>query len=136
MNKRERRKKFKHNVNKIMKLLSYAIIVVLVFLGIFFSYYFVSLKIYEKNPETNVPKFGLYTIISYSMHPSIKVYDVVVTATEKAEDIKVGDRVEVIYAGIEGVVVSVDSNTCMVSYITENDKEIVETYDKSDLRKC
>ena len=52
------------------------------------------------------------------------------------QDFNVGDQVEVIYAGIEGVVVSVDSNTCMVSYITENDKEIVETYDKSDLRKC
>ena len=52
------------------------------------------------------------------------------------QDFKVGDQVKVVYAGIEGVVVSVASNTCMVSYITEDDKEIVETYDKSDLRKC
>lgn len=52
------------------------------------------------------------------------------------EDFKVGDQVKVIYAEIEGVVVNVDSNTCMISYITEDDKEIIETYDKSDLRKC
>ncbi len=52
------------------------------------------------------------------------------------ENFDVGDRVEVIYAEIEGVVVSVDSNTCMISYMTEDDKEIIETYDKSDLRKC
>ena len=75
-----------------MKLLSSAVIVVLVFLGLFFAYYFVSLKIYEKNPTTKLPKFGLYTIISYSMHPTIKVYDVVVTMTESnPKDIKVGD---------------------------------------------
>ena len=52
------------------------------------------------------------------------------------EDFKVGDQVKVIYAEIEGVVVNVDSNICMISYITEDDKEIIETYDKSDLRKC
>ena len=52
------------------------------------------------------------------------------------KDFKVGDQVKVIYAEIEGVVVNVDSNTCMISYITEDDKEIIETYDKSDLRKC
>ena len=52
------------------------------------------------------------------------------------EDFKVGDQVKVIYAEIEGVVVSVDSNTCMISYMTEDDKEVIETYDKSDLRKC
>ena len=59
-----------------------------------------------------------------------------VFGNSNSEDIKVGDRVEVLYAGIEGIVVSVSSNTCMVSYMTENDKEIVETYNKSDLRKC
>ena len=78
MNKRERRKKTKFIINKIMKLLSYAVIVVLIFLGLFFTYYFLSLKAYEKNPTVNIPKFGLYTIISPSMDPAIKVYDVVV----------------------------------------------------------
>lgn len=92
MNKRERRKKIKQYINKISKLISYAIIVVLIFLGVFFAYYFVSLKAYEKNPTVNIPRFGLYTIISPSMEPNIKVYDVVVDLNAFGEnDIKKGD---------------------------------------------
>ena len=85
-NKRERRKKFKQYINKISKLISYAIIVVLIFLGVFFAYYFVSLKAYEKNPTVNIPRFGLYTIISPSMEPNVKVYDVVVDLNAFSED--------------------------------------------------
>lgn len=78
MNKRERRKLIKYYINKVLKLLSYATIVALIAFGIFFAYYYASLKIYEKNPTSKLPKFGLYTIISPSMEPEIKVYDVVV----------------------------------------------------------
>jgi signal peptidase len=92
MNKRERRKKLKHNINKLSKLLSYAIIVVLVFLGCFFAYYFISLKAYQMNPTVNLPRFGLYTIISPSMEPEVKVYDVVVDLNLfKDNDIEKGD---------------------------------------------
>lgn len=92
MSKRERRKKFKQTLNKISKLISYAIIVVLIFLGIFFAYYFVSLKMYERNPTVNIPRFGLYTIISPSMEPAVKVYDVVVDLNVfNQDDIKKGD---------------------------------------------
>lgn len=92
MNKRERIKLFRHRLNKALKLLSYAVIVVLIFLGLFFAYYFVSLKMYEQNPTTKLPKFGLYTIISPSMEPSIKVYDVVVDLNLfDSNNIKKGD---------------------------------------------
>ena len=92
MNKRERRKKIRFYLNKVAKLLSYAVIVVLIFLGIFFAYYFVSLKAYEKNPTVNIPRFGLYTIISPSMEPAVKVYDVVVDLNVfNQDDIKKGD---------------------------------------------
>ena len=92
MNKRERRKLIRYYINKAMKLLSYAIIVVLIFLGLFFAYYFVSLKMYEKNPTVNIPKFWLYTIISPSMEPNVKVYDVVVDLNVfNQNDIKKGD---------------------------------------------
>ena len=92
MNKRERRKLIRYYINKAMKLLSYAIIVVLIFLGLFFAYYFVSLKMYEKNPTVNIPKFGLYTIISPSMEPNVKVYDVVVDLNVfNQNDIQKGD---------------------------------------------
>ena len=130
MNKREKRKKIKHYVNKAMKLLSSAVIVVLVFLGLFFAYYFVSLKIYEKNPTTKFPKFGLYTIISYSMHPTIKVYDVVVTMTEAdPKDIKVGDVITFISSSnvSKGLTVThrvidiVEDEYGNVSYFTKGD---------------
>lgn len=92
MNKREKRKLIKYYINKISKLFSYAIIVALIFLGIFFAYYFVSLKMYEKNPTINIPKFGLYTIISPSMEPNVRVYDVVVDLNIFSEkSIKEGD---------------------------------------------
>ena len=92
MNKRERRKKIRFYLNKVAKLLSYAVIVVLIILGIFFAYYFVSLKAYEKNPTVNIPRFGLYTIISPSMEPAVKVYDVVVDLNVfNQDDIKKGD---------------------------------------------
>lgn len=86
MNKREKLKLLRSNIHKALKLLSYAVIVVLIFLGIFFAYYFVSLKMYEKNPTVNIPRFGLYTIISPSMEPQIKVYDVVVDMNVFNED--------------------------------------------------
>lgn len=92
MNKREKRKLIKYYINKISKLFSYAIIVALIFLGIFFAYYFVSLKMYEKKPTINIPKFGLYTIISPSMEPNVRVYDVVVDLNIFSEkSIKEGD---------------------------------------------
>ena len=92
MNKREKRKLIRYYINKISKLFSYAIIVALIFLGIFFAYYFVSLKMYEKNPTINIPKFGLYTIISPSMEPNVRVYDVVVDLNIFSEkSIKEGD---------------------------------------------
>lgn len=92
INLRDKLKKLKEYSNKAAKLLSYAIIVVLIFLGLFFAYYFVSLKAYQKNPTVNIPRFGLYTIISPSMEPNVKVYDVVVDLNVFNEnDIKVGD---------------------------------------------
>ena len=46
-----------------------------------------------------------------------------------------GDRVKVNYAGIEGVVVSVEGDEVMISYMTEDDREVIETYSISDVRK-
>lgn len=133
MNKRERRKKFKQILNKIMKLLSYAIIVVLIFLGIFFVYYFISLKAYEKNPTVNIPRFGLYTIISPSMEPAVKVYDVVVDLNVFNEnDIKKGDIITFISNSniskgltvthrVIDVIVNADGSK---SYITKGDNNL------------
>lgn len=129
MNKREKIKHFKHMLNKAAKLLSYSIIVVLIFLGIFFAYYFVSLKMYEKNPTVNIPRFGLYTIISPSMEPNVKVYDVVVDMNVfKPEDIKVGDVITFISNSnvskgltVTHRVIKINNINGEITYITKGD---------------
>ena len=51
-------------------------------------------------------------------------------------NIQRGDRVQVRYAGIEGIVVSVNGTQVMISYQNEQDREIVETYNIEDVEKC
>ena len=51
-------------------------------------------------------------------------------------NIQRGDRVQVRYAGIEGIVVSVNGTQVMISYQNEQDREIVETYNIADVKKC
>ena len=51
-------------------------------------------------------------------------------------DIQRGDRVIIKYMGQEGVVVEVNGNTCIVSYMNERDQEIVETFNIEDVKKC
>lgn len=122
MNKRERRKKIKQYINKLSKLLSYAIILVLVFLGCFFAYYFISLKAYQMNPTVNIPRFGLYTIISPSMEPAIKVYDVVVDLNLfKDNDIEKGDVITFIS----------NSNVSKGLTVTHRVVEIINNHDGS-----
>lgn len=130
MSKRERRKKIKYVINKALKLLSYATIVVLIFFGIFFAYYFISLKIYEKNPTTKLPKFGLYTIISPSMEPNVKVYDVVVDLNlYEDNNIEVGDVITFISSSnisrgltvTHRVVKVIQNEDGTESYITKGD---------------
>ena len=54
-------------------------------------YYLISAKMVAKNP-TYTPKINLYTIVSGSMEPSIKVYDVIIDyKVSGPEKIKEGD---------------------------------------------
>ena len=52
------------------------------------------------------------------------------------DEIKKGDKVIIKYMEQDAIVVETSGNTCMVSYINENDKEIVETFNIVDLKKC
>ena len=88
--------KMKNILHMISKAFSYVVIVILISCALFFAYYFFSNAIYNKNPNTKLPKIGLYTIISPSMEPNIRVYDVVVTSTVKPETIKIGDVISFI----------------------------------------
>ncbi len=55
---------------------------------------------------------------------------------ESSDEISRGDRVRVNYAGIEGVVIAVNGNNVMISYMDETDNEIIDTFDISDVSKC
>lgn len=73
-------------------IISWVILVILVIVAMFLLYYFVAAKIYAQKGEDYKPAFALYTILSPSMVPNIKVYDVIVdTNVSRPEDIHEGD---------------------------------------------
>ena len=58
------------------------------------------------------------------------------TSNNNDNTIQRGDRVRVRYAGIEGIVVIVNGRQIMISYLDEQEQEVVETYDIDDIEKC
>ena len=71
------------------KIISYTIIIILMIIASFFIFYVISGKLAERQGKT--PPFGLYTIISPSMTPNIKVYDVVFVKKVDTKTLKVND---------------------------------------------
>ena len=71
---------------------SKALFVLLLLCAGILAYYFISLKLYSSKGEKYAPPFSIYTIVSASMTPKIKVYDVIINKRVKSPlDIKVGD---------------------------------------------
>ncbi len=84
-------KTLKNALNYISKLFSTALLVLLIIVGVFLVYYLISAKMVSNNPKYE-PKINLYTIVSGSMEPNIKVYDVIVDyKINSPEDLKIGD---------------------------------------------
>lgn len=81
--------KLKRTWKTIYKVISYSIIIILMIIAAFFIFYVISGKLAEKQGKT--PPFGLYTIISPSMTPNIKVYDVVFVKNVDPSTLKVND---------------------------------------------
>ncbi len=74
------------------KVISWAIFFILLLAAAFLIYYYVATKIYAKKGAGYEPKFSIYTIVSWSMTPTIKVYDTIINMkVDNPEDIKVGD---------------------------------------------
>lgn len=71
------------------KVVSMGFLTILIVIGLFLLFVFVSAKVSEKNGSR--PPVNLYTIISPSMTPNINVYDVVVTIKTDTSKLKVGD---------------------------------------------
>ena len=79
-------------IKKIFSICCTIILIFLVIIGALMFFFNMKSKQYERKGEKYTPPFGLYTIISGSMEPKIKVYDVVVaTDVNDLSTIKVGD---------------------------------------------
>lgn len=84
--------KIKQIFKTIATIVSWTLFFLLLLIIAFLAYYLICTNIYAKKGEKYEPKFSLYTIVSPSMEPNIKVYDVVVnTRIDDASTIKVGD---------------------------------------------
>lgn len=75
-NNNEKLSSLKKSLEHVGKLISTAVIVILILVGAFLIYYVISAKLISKKTG-EAPKISLYTIISGSMEPSIKVFDII-----------------------------------------------------------
>ncbi len=81
--------KVKSILKYISKTISMTALTILIIIGLFLLFVFVSAKVAQKNGTR--PPINLYTIISPSMTPNINVYDVVVAVKTDTSKLKVGD---------------------------------------------
>lgn len=51
------------------------------------------------------------------------------------EELRRGDKVLIKYMGVNGIIIDIDSSLYSVSYMAENDKEVIEAFSKNDLIK-
>lgn len=91
------REKIKNNkvlqvINKILKIISWVVLILLLILAGFLIYYVIMAKEAEKKGADYKPPMALYTIISPSMVPNINVYDVVFNVkVDDPNELEVGD---------------------------------------------
>lgn len=84
----------------ITDVISWTCLCILILIGTLLVWYFISAKIYASKGEKYTPYFSLYTIISPSMEPNIKVYDVILdTRVDDVNTIKEGDIITFISSG-------------------------------------
>ena len=130
--KKERFHSFTNVLKFISGIISWTILVILVIIAGFLLYYFVSVRLYAQKGEAYKPAFSLYTILSPSMEPNIKVYDVIFDVNvNKPEDIKEGDVITFISTAtltkgmtITHRVVQVIQDENGYSYMTKGDNNL------------
>ena len=130
-------KDFKWLVNYMLSIIMYAIIVILVIIGIILAAYFIDFKIRDSRIEA--PLYSAYVIVSGSMEPIIKVKDAVIVRRCEIDDIKIGDVVtyrsmEEAYYGIliTHRVVNIEMENGERVFITKGDSN--ETIDRSPIK--
>ena len=123
--------------NYMMSIIMYAIIVMLIGVGILLLAYFIDIKKRAANIES--PLYGAYVIVSGSMEPIIKIRDAVITRrVDNIDDIAVGDVVtyramDESYYGIliTHRVIDIQNNNGKVLFVTKGDHN--ETVDRSPI---
>ena len=123
--------------NYMLNIIMYAIIVMLIGVGILLFAYFIDVKRRAANVES--PLYGAYVIVSGSMEPIIKIRDAVVTRrVDSINDIKKGDVVtyramDESYYGIliTHRVVDIQNKDNKTIFITKGDHN--ETVDRSPI---
>ena len=122
----------------ILNVISWTLFTLLILVAVFLLYYAISIQVYTKNGKKYEPPISLYTIISGSMEPNIRVYDVVIDkkVTDPSE-IKVGDVITFTSPSsltygvtITHRVIAVDNNNGVYRYRTQGDNNLVpdDTY--------
>lgn len=117
-------------VKFILSVLSYALFILLLLIGIALFIYVADIKIREAKGEVASPKFAAYVVLTGSMEPKIKINDVVVTKKINVEDIKVGDIITFISddSRFSGIIIThrvnevfIDQATGKYSFETQGD---------------
>lgn len=86
------RQKIKGIIKYLSSVISWSLFVVLLLCALALGYYYVSMQISKTKGKGYEPPFSIYTIVSGSMIPNIKVYDVVINfKVDSPTDIKKGD---------------------------------------------
>jgi len=76
----------------VANIISWTALAILLIIAAFLLYLTIASKIYAKKGEAYEPKFSLYTIISPSMEPNLRVYDIILDQRiDSVNDIKIGD---------------------------------------------
>lgn len=112
---------FNNRIIKIItKVISWIVLIFLILLASILIYYVVSSKLCEKMGKKYEPLISLYTIVSPSMEPNIRVYDVIITKKTNPNDIKEGDVITFISTSTLGEGLTVTHRVKSVVR-TEND---------------
>ena len=129
--------KIKQILKMIVTAVSWTMFVLLIFIIGFLVYYLVSANIYAAKGEKYEPKFSLYTIVSPSMEPKIKVYDVVLNVrVDDKSTIKKGDVITFISTSniSNGMTVTHRVNNIIkgekgLEFVTKGDNNLTEDTD-------
>ena len=120
-------------IKRVFSLFCTTLLIFLLIAGSFMFYYNIKSKQYEKRGERYTPPFGLYTIISGSMEPNVKVYDVVCSKDiDDLSKIKVGDIITFISTWDLSFGKTVTHRVVSISKTTSGDYQFTTKGDAND----